>query len=566
VAYFSEKLNEAKLKYSTYDKEFYAIVRALMHWRHYLVHREFILHTDHEALKYINGQHKLNARRAKWVEYLQEFTFVLKHKAGKDNVVADALSRKTILLTTMKTSVWGFEEFASLYESDSYFSKIINEVNSQPHDKFSLVDGFLFKGNLLCIPDCSLRQRLISEIHNEGHFGRDKTMHLVSSTYFWPHMRKEVNRFVEKCHTCHIAKGNVTNAGLYLPLPIPEKPWQDITMDFVLGLPKTSHGLDSVFVVVDRYTKMAHFIPCRKTMDASHIADLFFKEIYKLHGIPKTITSDRDVKFVGHFWRQLWKKLGTNLQFSTVHHPQTDGQTEVVNRSLGNLLRALINDKPISWTQIIAQAEFAFNKSVNRSTGFSPFTVLYGFNPCSPVDLAPIPIIGPVLNSVQDRVSLLQDIHEQVHLNLQDNISKYKASYDKKHRQVLFELGDLVWVTLTKERLPPELHGKLAPKRIGPCAVTDIINSNAYRVQLPPQFKTSNVFNVKHLERYRGDAEGEESTSRTKPFQPGGDDAEHPETEADLDPNPNIQTRSGHRYPRRSTRLQDVPGPSGSPS
>ena len=130
-------------------------------------------------------------------------------------------------------------------------------------------------------------------------------------------------------------------------------------------------------------------------------------------------------------------------------------------------------------------------------------------------------------------------------MNLQDNISKYKASYDKKHRQVLFELGDLVWVTLTKERLPPKLHGKLAPKRIGPCAVADIINSNAYRVQLPPQFTTSNLFNVKHLERYRGDAEGEESTSRMKPFQPGRDDAEHPEiqsSEAELDPNPTLQT------------------------
>jgi hypothetical protein len=213
-------------------------------------------------------------------------------------------------------------------------------------------DGFLFRANKLCVPASWIRLLLLQEAHGGGlmgHFGIFKTHEVLAAHFFWPRMRFDVERLVARCTTCQKAKSRLHNHGLYMPLPVPTSPWLDISMDFVLSLPRTQRGRDNIFVVVDRFSKMAHFIPCHKTDDASHVAELFFREVIRLHGIPNTIVSDRDVRFVSHFWRSLWKKLGTKLLFSTTCHPQTDGQTEVVNRTLSTMLRAALDKNLKSW-------------------------------------------------------------------------------------------------------------------------------------------------------------------------------------------------------------------------
>ncbi|GJX68055.1 putative CCCH-type zinc finger family protein [Tanacetum coccineum] len=214
IAFFSEKLSEARQKYTTYEKEFYAIVRALEHWRHYLISKEFILHSDHEALTYINGQHKLKPRHARWVEFLQAYTFHIKHKSGVTNRVADALSRRRSLLSTMQVSVLGFEKIKELYQEDGFFSKVINQCTNGPYKEFIFQEGFLFRGNRLCIPECSLRFEIIKETHEGGlggHFGRDKTVALLKDRFFWPKMMKDVNHYILRCRICHLAKSTSHN-------------------------------------------------------------------------------------------------------------------------------------------------------------------------------------------------------------------------------------------------------------------------------------------------------------------------------------------------------------------
>jgi hypothetical protein len=249
-------------------------------------------------------------------------------------------------------------------------------------------------------------------------------------------------------------KGRRQNAGFYQPLPILERPWEAISMDFVLGLPRMQRGVDSIFVVVDRFSKMAHFIPCQKTNDAMHIANLFFKEVIRLHGLPKSIVSDRDTKFIENFWRTLWKKLGTNLMFSFSYHPQTDGQTEVVNRSLGDLLRSLVTEHHSSWDHILPQAEFAYNDSVNRSTGKSPFQVVYGMQPRGVSELQDSEQTATSSASAEEFAEEMKELHDRVKQRLIDSNQEYKRRADQHRRQLQFEVGDLVLAHLRKERFP----------------------------------------------------------------------------------------------------------------
>nr|GEX45500.1 putative reverse transcriptase domain-containing protein [Tanacetum cinerariifolium] len=464
------------------------VVQAVKHWRHYLFHKEFVLFTDHDSLRHIRNQDKVSHKHRRWLVFLEEFTFVVKYKTGVFNRAADALSKRNSLLVTMQVDVPGLDVIRDMMTVDPYFLVVLQGVQSGEKTYFVLHDGFLLKGNRLCIPDSSLRLQIIKELHGEGHVGRDRTLQLVQASYFWPTMRKEVDRYVKRCHIFQVSKGTTTNAGLYTPLPVPLQPWVDISMDFVLGLPRTQRDNDSIFVIVDRFSKMVHFIPCKKITYA--------------------------------------KMVNTQLNFSSAYHPQTDGQTEFFNRSLGNLLRCLVGDHVKAWDQKLCQAEFAYNHAVNRSTGFSPFQVVYSAQPLSPLDLMTPQVSSSIPKKVQDFVIGLHDVHKAVRDNLVHANSKYKQDADQKRRHVDFEVGDFVWAVLTKDRFPVGEYNKLSAKKIGPLEIVEKMSSNAYRLKLPSHIRCSDVFNVKHLLPYHGNSSNEDSVgnSRTNFVYPGGND------------------------------------------
>lgn len=524
--FFSEKLSDSRKNYSTYEKEFYAIIRALDHWSHYLLPKPFILFSDHEALKFINGQQKLNRRHALWVEFLQAYSFVIKHKAGSQNQVADALSRRHMLLSTLQVSVVGFEILKELYKGDPYFGAIWEECSKGPYKKFFQQDDYLFKGNCLCIPRCSLREAILIEAHDSylgGHFGQNKTLAIIKERFYWPKMEKEVMRYVQKCHVCHKAKGHSHNAGLYTSLPIPHAPWQDVSMDFVVGLPRTQRNRDSIMVVVDRFSKMAHFLPCCKTADATYVADLYLREVVRLHGIPLTITSDRDVRFMSHFWRTLWRKLGTRLQFSTTAHPQTDGQTEVTNRTLGNLLRCYVGKNIRQWDLMLPQIEFAYNHSINQSTNCSPFEIVYGQNLNCPLDLVALPTTRSFSGEASERADQIKKLHAQVRTHIMKQTDRYCKQANKHRKYIDFKEGDFVWVHLRKERFPPGKYAKLKDRAAGPFKVLRRIGENAYEIDLPAEYEVSRTFNVSDLSLCHGTSE--DLDSRASLLQLGGFDA-----------------------------------------
>jgi hypothetical protein len=538
VAYDSSKLNSAQRNYSTYDRELLAIHRALMHWRHYLLGHHFEVITDHATLRHLVNQPEIhNSRRIRWVSDFQEFDFDILYAPGKTNP-ADPLSRlnytqsanlpqasfqyllcvdeafvefKAMNVSSVEIDPTVRARIIASYARDPFYSSPTNLERLEQHNGLYLLHG------RICIPDdTTLRRRLLREFHEapySGHHGIKRTLDAAARVYWWPRMGHEVREYVNSCLSCQQNKvKNTRPSGLLQPLDVPSRRWEDLSLDFIIHLPPSpSTGNDAILVVVDRLSKGVHLIPCSTTITAQQTADLFIKEIFRLHGLPKSLVSDRDSRFTSDFWTALFSKLGTRLRMSSGYHPQTDGQTERMNRTLEEMLRAYCGHESRQqlWEDYLPIMEFEINNAVNSSTGFSPFFLWYGQHPNTPATMA-VERDPPTLRMPAATQDFLQHIEGAVQA-AKDSIARaqrtMKDYYDRKRQHITFSVGETVFVE--KWGLPENRRGnKLSPLRHGPFKVKRIINPVAYELDVPATWHLHNVFHVSFLTPAKPHREG----------------------------------------------------------
>ena len=348
IAYESRKLNDTERRYPVHDKEMTAIIHCLRLWRHYLLGSRFTIMTDNVATSYFQNQKKLSPKQARWQEFLAEFDYVMEYKPGKANVVADALSRKAMLASVSSVASNLLERVKEGLLQGPMAKGLMELAKEGKTRQFWVEDDLLYTtGRRMYVPKWgNLRRDIMKECHDSkwaGHPGMQRTMALLEELYYWPHMRSDIEAYVKTCLVCQQDKiEQQVPTRLLQPLPIPERPWESVSMDFISALPK-SDGCGSIMVVVDRFSKYGTFIPALRDCTAEQAAKLFFKHVVKYWGLSRSIVSDRDPRFTAKFWTELFKFMGSGLHFSTSFHPQTDGQTERVNALFELYLRHFVS-------------------------------------------------------------------------------------------------------------------------------------------------------------------------------------------------------------------------------
>ncbi|KAL0537623.1 hypothetical protein IC582_026606 [Cucumis melo] len=538
VAYASRQLKSHEQNYLTHDLELAAVVFALKIWRHYLYGEKIQIFTDHKSLKYFFTQKELNMRQRRWLELVKDYDCEILYHPGKANVVADALSRKVshsaALITRQAPLHRDLEraeiavsvgavtmQLAQLTVQPTLRQRIIDAQSNDPYlvekrglaeagqaVEFSLSsDGGLLFERRLCVPsDSAVKTELLSEAHSSPfsmHPGSTKMYQDLKRVYWWRNMKREVAEFVSRCLLCQQVKApRQKPAGLLQPLSIPEWKWENVSMDFIIGLPRTLRGFTVIWVVVDRLTKSAHFVPGKSTYTASKWAQLYMSEIVRLHGVPVSIVSDRDARFTSKFWKGLQTAMGTRLDFSTAFHPQTDGQTERLNQVLEDMLRACALEFPGSWDSHLHLMEFAYNNSYQATIGMALFEALYGKCCRSPVcwgEVGEQRLMGPEL--VQSTNEVIQKIRSRMHTAQ----CRQKSYADVRRKDLEFEVGDKVFLKVAPMRgvVRFERRGKLSPRFVGPFEILERIGPVAYRLALPPSLSTvHDVFHVSMLRKY----------------------------------------------------------------
>ncbi len=513
-----------------------ALVSALHEWRCYLEGNPAQIFTDHQSLEKLMTQPKLNGRQARWLELIWHYQHSIKYKEGVANL-ADPFSRRPDYLHLLHVHRKGLrgrrpegvrvqagdlpkardanlhllestvgvdgirEALVTGYQNDPYYA-----TGAKRHRAVKQVGGVWYFRHRVAIPnDLELRQQILRECHDTlcaGHQGWSRTLEAVAKVFWWPRLSAWVRRYVAACASCQAQKPrSAAVPGLLQPLPVPGARWESVSMDLMVSLPKSEAGHDAVVVYVDRLSKRVHLTACHTAITAPQLARLFVRDVFRLHGMPKTIVCDRDPKFVSEFWTTLFSVLGTTLNISTAYHPQTDGQTERMNMQLEQVLRHFLNGRHSNWEDLLPVAEFVMNSYTSATTGFTPFFLDTGMVPRTPIALAAEAVAPEGVPAITEGV--LAEWREglaaaQVAMKLAQD--RYAAQADLSRVDMTLSVGQKVWLSSENVDLAGSPTAKFRPRWLGPFPVKRVVSKVACELELPSTMRRMHpVFHVSLL-------------------------------------------------------------------
>ncbi|WVZ70323.1 hypothetical protein U9M48_018998 [Paspalum notatum var. saurae] len=467
-------------------------------------------------------------RQRRWLELIKDYDLEIHYHPRKANVVADALSRRAhcnviearltarVICWEMDEIEMPTEQLVDLYsliieptikdlvivaqKQDPGMAHIRESIDEEKKACFTLDDqGVLWFKNRLVVPkDMELWKKILDEAHTSVHPSSNKMYQDLKQKI----LKQEIAKYVSECDVCRTVKADhLKPAGMLQPLDIPAWKWEDVHMDFIVGLPRTQKGYYSIWVIIDRFTKSAHFLPVKIVYRANTYAELYIAKIVSLHGVPRTITSDRGSVFVSRFWEQLQNALGTKLIHSSAYHPQTSGQVERVNQIVEDMLRACALTYSTKWDECLPLAEFAYNNSYQKSLNMAPFEALYGRRCRTPLNWSEP---GERVTFGPDLVTQAEEQVKFIQSNLKSAQSRQKSYSDRRRRPLVFEKSDHVYLRVSPMKGVHRfgVKGKLAPRYVGPFKITEKCGPVAYRLELPLHLAAvHDVFHVSQLKK-----------------------------------------------------------------